>query len=105
MAGHLLGALEASVVLQVNRDAGCPPGVTFDWGEANFVLFSSFTLFSNGRALITRLSVDTFFLVCCGTINLRPLQRLRPQQPRSRLQLLNRRQTQNQPLHPLRNSK
>jgi hypothetical protein len=28
MAGHLLGVLEPSVVLQVNRDAGCPPGVT-----------------------------------------------------------------------------
>ena len=30
MAGHLLGVLEPSVVLQINRDAGCPPGVTFD---------------------------------------------------------------------------
>jgi hypothetical protein len=28
-AGHA----RASVVLQVNRDAGCPPGVTSDWGE------------------------------------------------------------------------
>src|SRR5271166_5482012 len=27
MAGHLLGVLEPSVVLQVNRDTGCPPGV------------------------------------------------------------------------------
>jgi hypothetical protein len=25
MAGHLLGVLESSVVLQINRDAGCPP--------------------------------------------------------------------------------
>jgi hypothetical protein len=25
MAGHLLGGLKPSVVLQVNRDAGCPP--------------------------------------------------------------------------------
>src|SRR5258708_23513100 len=33
MAGHLLGALEPSVVLQVNRDAGCPPGVTSDGGQ------------------------------------------------------------------------
>jgi hypothetical protein len=33
MAGHLLGVLESSVVLQINRDAGCPPGVTSDWGE------------------------------------------------------------------------
>ena len=33
MAGHLLGVLEPSVVLQVNRDAGCPPGVTSDGGE------------------------------------------------------------------------
>ena len=31
MAGHLLGVLEPSVVLQVNRDAGCPPSVTSDW--------------------------------------------------------------------------
>lgn len=30
MAGHLLGVLEPSVVLQVTRDAGCPPGVTSD---------------------------------------------------------------------------
>ena len=30
MAGHLLGVLEPSVVPQINRDAGCPPGVTFD---------------------------------------------------------------------------
>ena len=40
MAGHLLGVLEPSVVLQVNRDAGCPPGVTSDGcektREANF---------------------------------------------------------------------
>ena len=40
MAGHLLGVLEPSVVLQVNRDAGCPPCVTSDRGEktleANF---------------------------------------------------------------------
>ena len=33
MASHLLGVLEPSVVLQVNRDAGCPPGVTSDGGE------------------------------------------------------------------------
>src|SRR6478672_10010324 len=33
MAGHLLGVLESSVVLQINRDAGCPPGVTSDGGE------------------------------------------------------------------------
>jgi hypothetical protein len=33
MAGHLLGVLESSVVFQVNRDAGCPPGVTSDGGE------------------------------------------------------------------------
>ena len=33
MSGHLLGVLEPSVVLQVNRDAGCPPGVTSDGGE------------------------------------------------------------------------
>jgi len=32
MAGHLLGVLEPSVVLQVTRDAGCPPGVTSDRG-------------------------------------------------------------------------
>ncbi len=32
-AGHLLGSLEPSVVLQVNRDARCPPGVTSDGGE------------------------------------------------------------------------
>jgi hypothetical protein len=28
MASHLLGVLEPAVVLQVNRDTGCPPGVT-----------------------------------------------------------------------------
>jgi hypothetical protein len=33
MGGHLLGVLEPSVVLQVNGDAGCPPGVTSDGGE------------------------------------------------------------------------
>jgi hypothetical protein len=32
MSRHLLGVLEPSVVLQVNRDAGRPPGVTSDWG-------------------------------------------------------------------------
>jgi hypothetical protein len=29
--------LEPSVVLQVNRDAGCPPGVTSDGGERDIV--------------------------------------------------------------------
>src|SRR6478736_1793294 len=33
MASHLLGVLEPAVVLQVNRDTGCPPGVTSDRGE------------------------------------------------------------------------
>jgi hypothetical protein len=33
MAGHLLGVLEPSVVLQVNRDASRPPGVTSDGRE------------------------------------------------------------------------
>jgi hypothetical protein len=33
MSGHLLGVLEPSVVLQINRDAGCPPSVTSDGGE------------------------------------------------------------------------
>jgi hypothetical protein len=33
MSGHLLGVFEPSVVLQVNRDAGCPPGVTSDRRE------------------------------------------------------------------------
>ena len=33
MAGHLLGVLEPSVVLQVNGNTGCPPGVTSDRGE------------------------------------------------------------------------
>jgi hypothetical protein len=33
MSSHLLGVLEPFVVLQVNRDAGRPPGVTCDWGE------------------------------------------------------------------------
>jgi len=31
--GHLLGVLEPSVVLQANRDAGWPPGVTSNWVE------------------------------------------------------------------------
>jgi hypothetical protein len=30
MPRHLLGVLEPSVVLQVNSDASCPPGVTSD---------------------------------------------------------------------------
>ena len=33
MPGHLLCVLEPSVVFQVNRDAGCPPGVTSDGGQ------------------------------------------------------------------------
>jgi hypothetical protein len=33
VSGHLLGVLEPSVILQVNRDAGRPPGVTSDRGE------------------------------------------------------------------------
>ena len=33
MSGHLLGVLEPSIVLQVDRDAGCPPGVTSDGGK------------------------------------------------------------------------
>jgi hypothetical protein len=33
MSGHLLGVLEPSIVLQVNRDPGCPPGVTSNCGE------------------------------------------------------------------------
>jgi hypothetical protein len=33
MSGHLLGTLKPAVVFQVNRDAGCPPGVTSDGGE------------------------------------------------------------------------
>ena len=33
MPGHLLGVLEPSVVLQVNSDASCPPGVTSDRDE------------------------------------------------------------------------
>jgi hypothetical protein len=33
MAGHLLGVLKRSVVLQVNRDAGCSPGVRSDGSE------------------------------------------------------------------------
>jgi hypothetical protein len=35
MSGHLWGVLEPSVVLQVNCDAGRPPGVTSDGGEKN----------------------------------------------------------------------
>jgi hypothetical protein len=33
MPSHLLGVLEPPVVLQINRDAGRPPGVTSDGGE------------------------------------------------------------------------
>ena len=33
MPGHLLGVLEPSVVLQINRDTGSPPGVTSDGSE------------------------------------------------------------------------
>ena len=33
MASHLLGVLKPPVVLQVNRDAGRPPGVTSDRSE------------------------------------------------------------------------
>ena len=47
MAGHLLGVLEPSVVLQVNSDMGCPPGVTSNPGvrkpafRARFLMRSS----------------------------------------------------------------
>jgi hypothetical protein len=33
MASHLLGVLKPSVVFQVDRDPGCPPGVTSDRRE------------------------------------------------------------------------
>jgi hypothetical protein len=33
MPGHLQGVFEPAVVLQINRDAGCPPGLTSDWSE------------------------------------------------------------------------
>jgi hypothetical protein len=33
MASHLLGVLESAIVLQVDRDAGCPPGMTSNGGE------------------------------------------------------------------------
>jgi hypothetical protein len=33
VSGHLLGVLEPSIVFQINRDAGCPPGVTSDRRE------------------------------------------------------------------------
>ena len=33
MSGHLLRVLEPSVVFQIDRDAGRPPGVTSDGGE------------------------------------------------------------------------
>jgi hypothetical protein len=33
VSGHLLGMLESSVVLQINRDAGRTPGVTSNGGE------------------------------------------------------------------------
>jgi hypothetical protein len=38
MSCHLLGVLEPSVVLQVNRDAGCPPGVTLQLGARKGML-------------------------------------------------------------------
>ena len=33
MSSHLLGMLKPSVVLQIDRDASCPPGVTSDGCE------------------------------------------------------------------------
>ena len=33
MASHLLGVFESAIVLQVDRDAGCPPGMTSNGGE------------------------------------------------------------------------
>ena len=33
MAGHLLSVLEPPVVLQVNRDPGCPPSMASDGGQ------------------------------------------------------------------------
>jgi hypothetical protein len=33
MAGYLLSVLESSVVFKVNRDPGCSPCMTSDWGE------------------------------------------------------------------------
>ena len=38
MGGHLLGVLEPPVVLQINRDAGRPPGVTSDRGEIDYAV-------------------------------------------------------------------
>jgi hypothetical protein len=41
MSRHLLGVLEPSIVFQVKRDAGCPPGVTSD-GRAKTRRFGPF---------------------------------------------------------------
>jgi hypothetical protein len=38
VSGHLLGVLEPSVILQVNRDASRPPGVTSDGREKTAAL-------------------------------------------------------------------
>ena len=38
MAGHPLGVLKPSVVLQVDRDTGRPPSVTSDGGEKTAAL-------------------------------------------------------------------
>ena len=48
MAGHLLGVLEPSVVFQINRDAGCSPGVTSDRREKTGRLGP----YSHGRSLL-----------------------------------------------------
>jgi hypothetical protein len=55
MAGHLLGVLEPSVVLQVNRDASRPPGVTSNEGEncAEFTAPACCIVWPTTRAAMT----------------------------------------------------
>ena len=52
MPGHLLSVLEPSIVLQVNGDAGCPPGVTSDGGKNTAASFCLTVGFDPGKSSI-----------------------------------------------------
>jgi hypothetical protein len=56
MASHLLGVLKPSVVLQVNRDVGCPPGVTSNRGLIKTRRLASFPNRSQGIVPVQRSS-------------------------------------------------
>jgi hypothetical protein len=60
MSRHLLGVLEPSVVFQVNRDAGCPPGVTSGGGTPMDRWFlSEYCLFTKQKRHLERKSCQS----------------------------------------------